>query len=275
MDNQAKTKIGLVLEGGGVKGAYQAGALKALCEAGCDFQGVSGTSIGAINGALYLQGGIDLVMKVWNEMRFTTVFDITDEEIKLFKKHQYFPVIHEYVARRFQDKVGLIAASYEKSQKYFKSLANEEAIRNSGKDFGLVTFCISDFAPVEKMMYGIGNGLLIDYIIASANFPGFPAMVIDGKRYIDGGVYDNMPINLLSQNGYDKMLVLRTNPMTDKPSRRIERQDLDIRYIAPKKDLGFAMSFTSSNVKKFLQMGYEDTIFQLDNGLKDFLLETI
>ena len=46
---------GLVLEGGGTKGAYQIGAYKALKDLGIEFQGVSGTSIGALNGAYIIQ----------------------------------------------------------------------------------------------------------------------------------------------------------------------------------------------------------------------------
>ena len=42
---------GLILEGGGTKGAYQIGAYKALRDLGIEFQGVAGTSIGALNGA--------------------------------------------------------------------------------------------------------------------------------------------------------------------------------------------------------------------------------
>ena len=45
-------EYGLVLEGGGAKGAYQIGAWKALKEAGVKIKGVSGTSVGALNGAL-------------------------------------------------------------------------------------------------------------------------------------------------------------------------------------------------------------------------------
>ncbi len=49
---------GLVLEGGGTKGAYQIGAYKALRELGIEFQGVTGTSIGALNGAFIIQNDI-------------------------------------------------------------------------------------------------------------------------------------------------------------------------------------------------------------------------
>ncbi len=273
--NENTLKLGLVLEGGGVKGAYQAGALKAICEAGYDFSGVSGTSIGAINGALYLEGGIEKVMDVWDNMHFTTIFDVTDEEIAMFENRQIAPVALEYIKRRFEEKATLINASYQKSQSYFYSVVNEDVIRASGKDFGIVTFNISEFKPVEIMMKDIDSGKLIDYVIASANFPGFPPKVIDGKKHIDGGIYDNLPINLLSSKGYDKMLVIRTNPMTKEPKRKIERDGLDIRYIAPSQDLGFAMRFSASRVHNFLKMGYDDATIALQNGLDAFLKATI
>ena len=52
---------GLVLEGGGTKGAYQLGAYKALKELGMEFDGIVGTSIGALNAAFIIQGGRHMV----------------------------------------------------------------------------------------------------------------------------------------------------------------------------------------------------------------------
>ena len=58
-------KLGLVLEGGGVKGVDQLGALKALYEAGVHFDGVAGTSIGALNGAALIGAGIEGLASMW------------------------------------------------------------------------------------------------------------------------------------------------------------------------------------------------------------------
>ncbi len=264
-------KLGVVLEGGGVKGAYQAGVFRALAEFNVEFDGIVGTSIGAVNGALYLQGGYDKIENVWKNVRLNTVFDFTDEELEKIVDMQVAPAVVEYFKRRLSEKGTLIEKSYLKAQEFFKTSVDEVAIRNSGKDFGVVTFNISDFKPVEIMMSQIEIGKLEDYVIASATFPIFPPKVIDGKKYIDGGVYDNMPINLLARNGYDKMLVIRTNPMAQKPKRSLERDDLDIYYIAPSEDLGKAMAFTSSRVKKFMEMGYIDAHCCWDAGLKEFL----
>ncbi|RVU55577.1 patatin-like phospholipase family protein [Anaerosphaera multitolerans] len=56
---------GLVLEGGGAKGAYQIGAYFALKELGYEFEAVVGTSIGSINGALIVMGEADKALKLW------------------------------------------------------------------------------------------------------------------------------------------------------------------------------------------------------------------
>ena len=208
--SKEKQKLGLVLEGGGVKGAYQIGALMAVRELLVEFDGVVGTSIGAINGAIYLEGGYSKLFDVWNEIQTNTVFDLSDEETAALKGLDLKPAILRVMLEKKLGTFKMLESSYEKSQKFFETIVNEEDIRASGKDYGLVTFNISDMQPVEKMMDEIDEGKLVDYIIASATFPIFPPKIIDDKKYIDGGVYDNMPINLLVKNGYDKMLVIRT-----------------------------------------------------------------
>jgi patatin-like phospholipase/acyl hydrolase len=67
-------KRGLVLEGGGAKGAWQFGALRALAERGVRFDAVSGTSVGALNGAIWSANRIDFGEKMWSEMSLSRVF---------------------------------------------------------------------------------------------------------------------------------------------------------------------------------------------------------
>lgn len=264
-------KLGLILEGGGIKGAYQVGAMKALDEIGVRYDGVAGTSIGAINGALYLDGGIDKMLDVWNNVKANTVYDLTDEEIDALHGLRVPPAVLKVVLEKRLKTIDFLDASYKRAQTFFQSIVNEDAIRRSGKDFGLVAFEISEMKPCEKMSSEIEMGKLIDYIIASGTFPIFPAKVIDGKKYIDGGVYDNMPINLLARVGYEKMLVIRTNVASKPPRRKIENENLKLFYIAPKEDLGAAMAFSATRAHNFMECGYNDTLELLDNGLKDFL----
>ena len=48
--------IGLALEGGGARGAFHMGVVKAFLEEGYEIGGITGTSIGALNGAIIVQG---------------------------------------------------------------------------------------------------------------------------------------------------------------------------------------------------------------------------
>ena len=71
-------EYGLVLDGGGARGAYQIGAWKALVEAGVKLNAVAGTSVGALNGALICMGDIEKAENIWREMTFSRVMDVDD-----------------------------------------------------------------------------------------------------------------------------------------------------------------------------------------------------
>jgi hypothetical protein len=65
---------GLVLEGGGAKGAWQFGVLQALAESGIHFDVVSGTSVGALNGAIWCADRLDVGKEMWSSMSLPRVF---------------------------------------------------------------------------------------------------------------------------------------------------------------------------------------------------------
>ncbi len=268
-----KEKLGLVLEGGGVKGAYQVGALMAIRELGVEFDGVVGTSIGAVNGALLLAGGYAHLFDVWKNINTDTIFELTDEEIDEFRWMEVKPAVLKYLLDNKLKTIKMLEGSYEKSQAFFEGVVNEDALRASQKEYGLVAFELSEMQPFEHMMSEIEQGKLVDYIIASATFPIFPAKVIDGKKYIDGGVYDNLPINLLVKNGYNKMIVIRTNTAAKHPQHKIEGNP-DLFWISPKEDLGTAMAFSAHRVHEYMQLGYDDTKNLFDKGLVDFLKDS-
>ena len=69
------TKLGLVLSGGGAKGAYQIGAYRALRKLGKNPEIITGTSVGAINGLLIVQGDLYKAVKLWKNMSFSKIYD--------------------------------------------------------------------------------------------------------------------------------------------------------------------------------------------------------
>ena len=72
----------IALEGGGAKGAYEAGVWKALEEAGVKYNAVAGTSVGALNGAMMASGDLETALHLWENIRFSQVFDADDEQMK-------------------------------------------------------------------------------------------------------------------------------------------------------------------------------------------------
>lgn len=252
--------IGLVLEGGGVKGAYELGALIALTEKGYTFSAVTGTSIGALNGAVMASQGIEKLAAYWEEAKYCPVFDFDDDTVARFRQKDFDLDLIIATGKKLLSAREIIRESYEHTLGFVYNRLSEEEIRSSDIDFGCVTYNISDMEPFEAMKKDIPEGKLIDYIVASACFPIFPPKQIDGKKFIDGGVYDNMPINLLARTGCKKMVVVRTNPESKQPKRRIERDDLDILYIIPSSNLGRAMAFSPERIENLKQLGYADAM---------------
>lgn len=250
--------VGLVLEGGGVKGAYELGALIALTEKGYSFHAVTGTSIGALNGAVMASQGIEKLAEYWEEAKYCPVFDFDDDMVARFRQKDFDLDLIIAAGKKLLSAREIIRQSYEHTLKFVYDRLKEEEIRSSAIDFGCVTYNISDMEPFEAMKKDIPEGKLIDYIVASACFPIFPPKQIDGKKFIDGGVYDNMPINLLARTGCKKMVVVRTNPVSKQPKRRIEQPDLDILYITPSANLGRAMAFSPERIENLKQLGYAD-----------------
>lgn len=73
---------GLVLEGGGAKGSYHAGVYKAILEEGIKIKAVAGTSIGALNGAMIVQGDYETTLDLWNDISYTDIIQDNEEEIE-------------------------------------------------------------------------------------------------------------------------------------------------------------------------------------------------
>ncbi len=77
---------GLVLEGGGAKGAYHIGAYKAIMEEGIEIKGIAGTSVGALNGgAMIVQGDFEKAYEIWHNISYSKVINASEEELKRIK----------------------------------------------------------------------------------------------------------------------------------------------------------------------------------------------
>ena len=72
-------KWGLVLSGGGTKGAYEVGAWRAIRELKIPLRGIAGTSIGALNAALFLSSDLKQIEDIYRNIKLTDVLPVGNE----------------------------------------------------------------------------------------------------------------------------------------------------------------------------------------------------
>lgn len=248
------TKRALVLGGGGSKGAYQVGAYQALCELGVEFDMVVGVSIGALNGAIITQGDFSQLKTLWQHIDIDSVLNNglnwTSKIDYYFENTQkIIPFLKSYAHNKGMDTAPL--------QHILEKYLDWQRLQDSRIDFGLVCLEVPSLTPREITKQHIKKGYLPKWILASAScFPAFPIYEIDGKSYIDGGYYDNLPIDLAFKMGASEVIAISLNPEFQ------TKYDINplVTHIKPSMNLGTMLDFTQDSIKHNIQLGYLDTM---------------
>ena len=247
-------KYGLVLDGGGARGAYQIGAWKALREAGVHINAVAGTSVGALNGALICMGDLEKAEKIWSEMTFSRVMDVDDAWMeRLFQGEQrladILPEIRRILAEGGVDVTPLRRLIHE--------TVDEKKIRESGIEFCMTTFSLSEFRKLELSISDIPEGRLEDFLLASAYLIGFRNEKLEGRRYLDGGLADNVPVAPLVERGYKDIIEIRIYGPGREPRVKLP-EDAEIYRIGPRVRLGSILEFDGRRSRQNMKIGYYD-----------------
>lgn len=248
-------KYGLVLAGGGTKGSYQVGALIALKEMGIKIGAVSGASIGSLNGALFVQGDTMLLRDLYVNIEMHDILKLSDKNAlkdndKLLSRGNVKSIVKEYI-----DNKGI---SNEPLKKLLNKYVDVNKIYKSKIDFGFMTYDVENKNGLEVFKKDIPKDKLTDYLLASSCFPVFKAQQIDGKEFLDGGLYDNIPVNMLLKKGYRRIIVI------DVAGVGLVKKNLDkdayIKVIKPKEDLGSIFEFDKELINRNIYYGYYDTL---------------
>lgn len=239
-------KRALVLSGGGAKGAYQIGVYKALKKLNIKIDIITGTSIGSINGAALTAGDYHKLKKFWLNTETSKIFNYD------FKKIENLPK----VAKELVVNKGL---KFDKAEDTIRNVINERKIRKSKIDYGLVTVNLKTRVPKMLTKEGIPEGKLLSYVIASSTcFPAVQSKEIDGEHYIDGGYYDNLPINLAIEMGADEVIAVDLSSIGLK-NKKFEK-DIKVDYIKTSNKTLFSINFDKDFSKQSMLMGYYDTL---------------
>lgn len=245
-------KQGLVLCGGGTKGSYQAGAIKALTELNIKFDIITGTSIGALNGCLVAQHDEERLFELWDKIEMKDILakeipEQYDIETIFHNKQKIETFLRSYVKEKGAD----ISPFKQLIKEYF----NADKLMASSIIFGCMSATYPSLRPVfinKAMMNEKGE----EYLLASAScFPIFPIQRFDGKAYIDGGYVDNLPIDYAIELGATHIVAIDLS-MDPNHFRYIEAEN--VRYIFPKQDLGPMICFDKAILKRNQRMGYLD-----------------
>lgn len=247
-----KREYGLVLSGGGTKGAYQVGVWKALQELGINIKAIVGASIGALNGALFLQDDFNSVVKMYENIKIDDIMKVNgvDSNKNIFDVSNIFNLATDYTKQKGIDNAPL--------REMIKQYINMDKLYNSDIDFGLVTYSVKNKTALQKFKNEIPKEQMEEYLLASSCFPIFKPQVIDGEEYFDGGLYDNSPSNMLIEKGYKNIIIADIEGIGF--SKKTVNKDVYVKVLSPSEDIGGTFEFNHERILNNIKLGYLDTM---------------
>ena len=206
-------KIGLVLEGGAMRGMWTCGVLDTFLDNNINVDGIIGTSAGGLFGVNYVskqrERGIRYNKKYCRDYRYMSIFSLLLTGNIINKKFAFYKVSTELDPFDNEE--------FKKSKiDFFITATNVE----TGK---AEYFKITDpFKDMEKLR-------------ATSAIPLVSKCVeIDGKKYLDGGVSDSIPIQKMEEMGYDKIIVVLTQPLDFKKKKINEKKQKLVSFVYKK-----------------------------------------
>lgn len=292
------TKIGLVLAGGGAKGAYQAGAVKYLAEVDFVPQVIAGTSIGALNGAilashLSFKFAANRMWELWTELGQSDIiksqigkylsqmlrsFKLSQNSQSLFDSTPIETFLrHTVDPQQLRTGIELWVAAFPSAhcshQIYKPSTLGKDVLRAK---FGQTAdFFHIQLAKTDEEIY--------QTLLASAAFPlAFIPRKVDGIDYIDGWLGDNVPLKALVKRGCTHAVIIHLENGSlwnryDFPNQVVVEirptETINKNNTAILGDLTSFLDFSPERIQYLQKCGYQDAKRCLDPLLKTLFIE--
>ncbi|MDD2459359.1 MAG: patatin-like phospholipase family protein [Eubacteriales bacterium] len=257
-------RLGLALGGGGTRGAFEIGAWKAFRELDIEFAAIVGTSIGAINGALMLSCGYERALELWQNLNyeqclaFSAPLELKSSDLLALKNS-------DILAKEILAQGGLDTGPL---RELLQDYIDEQAIRSHPVRYGLLTVQLNDLKAEPRWIEDIPAGQLIDFIMASAHLPGLQPVQIDGKRYLDGGFAENVPVSMLRRQGFRHLVAVDLEPRVS--VRRPVDDNTQLTLIHDPQDLGSLLDLDPVLIRRNQALGYLDAMKAFDRLNGDY-----
>ena len=264
-------KIGLVLSGGGGKGAYELGVWNALRELDLDkyVKVISGTSIGAFNAVLFAQDDQEKEIGLWDEVTMDkliplTKFQLMRKGVGLAIGSRAINFTKKYMKNRWDN---VKSAPKDGVMNMIDKYLDIDKMKKSGRicyatctelpDFTTKYFKLNDYSTQEAK----------DIIMASSTLPIiYKSTSVENKKYFDGGIVDNTPIQPVYGEDCDVIIVVLLS--SDEKVDRSLYPNAKIIEIAPRTDsegmLKGTLNLDADAKRKRIKHGYDDAMELLE-----------
>jgi NTE family protein len=250
-------KYAVALAGGGARGAYQIGAWRAFEEAGLDIVAVSGTSVGALNGAMMAMKSRALAENLWTSISISQVIDYDDPQLLRALAGDFGDISFRGILRALSDLVRQRGLDVTPLRRLMAENIDEDAVRASDIELFIITYSLTERRELELRAKDLDPGTLHDMLLASAYLLSFRNEPLGGKRYTDGGIADVLPLHVLIENGYKDIIGVRLQGLGIE--RKVEiPPDVQVTIIEPGFRMGRMLSFDAEKSAQHMKMGYLD-----------------
>ncbi len=261
-------KTGLVLSGGGGKGAYEAGVITALYDLDMaeKIKAVSGSSIGALNALVFSSKQKMLCETIWNKIGYKNILNKED------------------LGSAIKSRSAVLSMTGVKD--IILSNISLKDIQASPIKFYVCAYNLKEMKPEYFYLNDMEEETIIRAVTASASIPGiFPPVDIDGTHYADGGFNgpsypegsaDNTPIRPLEK--YDLDIIITVYLSDTAQIKKAETSSARIINIVPSSPLesvkgAGTLDFTKGSIKERIKLGYRDAMEVLAPEIMKYLVK--
>lgn len=246
----------LVLGGGGARGAYQIGVWQALKELAIPLKIITGTSVGALNGALVLQNDFDAARNMWEKIDTQKILSFPTAAAPNDTLAGIMNQIGSFTLSAIQSN----GVSTQPLQKLISDTFSRGKMEQGVEDFYLVTTEVPSMQEKNVHFNDCQNNQGQSWLLASAAFfPAMEATKINDKYYVDGGYRNNIPVDIALRHGATECIIVDVHgPGITKPVKT--PATASCLTLQTPWSMGAILLFDGVRSTKNIQLGYLETM---------------